>query len=134
MGFDMVPRLSNEAVDTQKWLTFIQTIKVHFKDDELVSIKPNYIEFEAGEHPQLPFEGHKLLRFSSKVSGSHCQGVEDYIVTVTEIACDVFGSRIHRWHEGFDASAFYRWPEVNDSIKSYKQVGFGMLSETIDYR
>ena len=127
-GFDMVPRLSNEAVDMQKWQSFIQMIKDYYEDDELVHIKPNYIEFKAGEHPRLPFEGYKLLRFSSKV----CQGVVDYIVTVTKIACAVFGSRVYRWYEGCDKWGFYSWSAVHDSIKSYEQVGFGVFDETID--
>jgi hypothetical protein len=44
-------------------------IKDHYKDDAHVEVKPNYISFKAGEHPTLLCEGHKLLRFSSKVSG-----------------------------------------------------------------
>jgi hypothetical protein len=69
-GFDMVPRLTKEAVDTRNWEQFMKLIKSHYKDDMRVEIKQNCILFKAGEHPSLPFEGHKLLRFSAKVSGS----------------------------------------------------------------
>ena len=75
-GFDMVPCLSKGAVDRRNWQSFIKTIKEHYQNDDLVEVKPNYIAFKAGEHPLLPFEGHKFLRFSSKISGSHAEGVE----------------------------------------------------------
>lgn len=67
----MDPPLSKGAVDRHNWNTFIKFIKKHYEDDRQVEIKPNYINFKAGEHPKLHFEGHKFLRFSSKVSGSH---------------------------------------------------------------
>jgi hypothetical protein len=41
-GFDMVPRLTKGAMDRHNWLSFIERIN---------------IEFNAGEHPLLPFEG-----------------------------------------------------------------------------
>jgi len=85
-GFDMVPCLSKGAVDKQNWRSFTKFIKERYQNDDLVEIKPNYLEFKAGEHPLLPFEGHKFLRFSSKISGSHAKGVEDYINTVTRVA------------------------------------------------
>jgi hypothetical protein len=56
-GFDMVPRLIKGAVDRHNWLSFIERIKERYEDDDQVEIKPNYIEFNAGEHPLLPFEG-----------------------------------------------------------------------------
>ena len=131
-GFDMVPRLSKGAVDKQKWQSFIEVIKERYQNDDLVEIKPDYIEFKAGEHPLLPFEGHKLLRFSSKISGSHAEGVVEYIVTVTRIAQDIFGSRVRCWNEATDVRGFYSWREVHDSIKSYKQVCCGILSITLE--
>ncbi len=93
-GFDMVPCLSKGAVDKQNWQSFIEVIKERYQNDDLVDIKPNYLQFRAGEHPMLPFEGHKFLRFSSKISGSHAKGVEEYIDTVTRVAQLSFGSRI----------------------------------------
>ncbi|KAK4692657.1 hypothetical protein P7C71_g4588, partial [Lecanoromycetidae sp. Uapishka_2] len=120
-GFDMVPCLSNVAADKQNWDSFIKVIKSHYQDDELVEIKPNYLEFKAGEHPLLPFEGHKFLRFSSKISGGHPEGIEQYIDTVTRVAQDSFGSRIRCWNEAFDGWGFYDWQEVHTSIKSYEQ-------------
>ena len=117
-GFDMVPRLSKGAVDRQNWQSFKKVVKERYQNDNLVEIKPSYLEFQAGEHPLLPFEGHKFLRFSSKISGSHAKGVEDYINTVTRVAQVCFGSRVRRWNEAADVLGFYGWAEVNDSIKS----------------
>jgi len=74
VGSNMIPRLSKGAVDKQNWQSFIKVIKERYQNDDLVEIKPNYIEFKAGEHPLLPFEGHKFLRFSS---GSHAKGVRN---------------------------------------------------------
>ena len=93
-GFDMVPRLSEEAIDQQKWQSFIEVIKERFQNDNLVEVEQNYLRFKAGEHPSLPFEGHKFLRFSSKISGSHAKGVEKYINTVTQVAQVNFGPRV----------------------------------------
>ena len=105
-GFDMVPRLSKGAVDKQNWQLFIEVIKEHYQNDDLVEIKPNYVLFKAGEHPLLPFEGHKFLRFSSKTSGSHAKGVEKYIDTVTRVAQVSFGSRVRRWNEATDVRGY----------------------------
>ena len=93
-GFDMVPRLSEEAIDQQKWQSFIEVIKERFQNDNLVEVEQNYLRFKAGEHPSLPFEGHKFLRFSSKISGSHAKGVEKYINTVTQVSHVIFGPRV----------------------------------------
>ena len=57
------------------------------------------IVFKAGEHPLLPFEGHKFLRFSAKISGSHANGVQKYIDTVIQVAQVHFGSRVKAWNE-----------------------------------
>lgn len=123
-GFDMVPCLSRGLVDKHNWNRFIEHIKDCYKDDEKVEIKPNYILFKAGEHPKLPFEGHKFLRFSSKVSGSTASatGVEGYINTVTKIAEVCFGSRVQYWNEGLDQSGVYDWGIVQESFRSYEQV------------
>jgi hypothetical protein len=121
-GFDMVPRLSKGAADRQNWESFIKVIKERYQNDDLVQVKPNYIVFRAGEHPRLPFDGHKFLRFSSKVSGSHAKGVEGYIETVTRVAKANFGSRIQYWNEAVEEWGFYNWQDVNDSFKSYEQV------------
>lgn len=129
-GFDMVPRLSKGAVDRQNWHSFIKFIKERYRDDDKVEVKPNYIQFKAGEHPLLPFEGHKFLRFSSKISGSHAEGVEEYIETVALVAKLNFGSRVQYWTEARDQSGFYNWQEVNDSVKSYEQVRCSILSLT----
>lgn len=123
-GFDMVPRLSKGIVDRHNWDRFINFIKNHYKDDNQVETKSNYILFKAGEHPILPFEGHKFLRFSSKVSGptAAATNVESYIDTVTRIAKAHFGSRARYWNDGFDQCGEYEWAEVLESIRSYEQV------------
>ncbi|TVY93099.1 SET domain-containing protein [Lachnellula willkommii] len=120
-GFDMVPPLSKGAVDRQNWQSFIDFIKGHYENDDLVEAKPNYIVFKVGEHPMLPFEGHKLLRFSSKVSGSHAKGADGYIDAVTRAAEARFGSRVRAWHEAANVWGIYDWGEVNDSFRSYEQ-------------
>ncbi|TGO82514.1 hypothetical protein BPOR_0815g00040 [Botrytis porri] len=94
-GFDIYPRLSTGIVDRHNWGRFIDFVKERYKDDTQVEVEPNYIISKAGEHPQLPFEGHKFLHFSSKVSGSIAADtdVESYIDTVTRMAQANFGSR-----------------------------------------
>jgi hypothetical protein len=131
-GFDMVPRLSKGAVDRENWQSFIKAIKERYQNDDLVEIKPNYLEFKAGEHPLLPLEGHKFLRFSSKISGSHAKGVEKYIDTVTRVAQLSFGSRVRYWNEAGNEWGFYNWEEVLASIESYEQVRNGILNMTVE--
>lgn len=129
-GFDMVPPLSKGIVDRHNWRKFIDFIKEHYNDDAQVEIKPNYINFKAGEHPKLPFEGHKFLRFSSKVSGAiaAASGVERYINTVTRVAQVHFGSRVQYWNEGADQRGSYDWNKVHESIRSYEQVRHGAIA------
>ncbi|KAE9986982.1 hypothetical protein EG328_004114 [Venturia inaequalis] len=133
-GFDMVPRLSKGVVDIHNWGRFIESIKERYKDDTQVEIKPNYISFKAGEHPQLPFEGHKFLRFSPKISESTAADtkVNSYIDTVTRIAQAHFASRIRCWQEGFDEFGTYDWKEVNESLKSYEQVRSACTESLLD--
>jgi len=131
-GFDMVPRLSNGAVDKQNWQSFIKVIKERYQNDDLFEIKPNYLKFKAGEHPRLPYEGHKFLRFSSKISGSRAKGVEKYIDTVTRVAQLIFGSRVQYWNEIAENRGFYGWEEVHTSIKSYEQVCYSILNITVE--
>lgn len=131
-GFDMVPRLSKGAVDKQNWQSFIKVIKEHYQNDDFVEIKPNYIRFKTGEHPLLPFEGHKFLRFSSKISGSNAKGVEEYIDTVARVARVSFGSRVRCWNETTDERGFYNWQDVHSSIESYEQVCYSILTINIE--
>ena len=119
-------------MDKQNWQLFIKAIKERYQNDDLVEIKPNYLKFKAGEHPLLPFEGHKFLRFSSKISGSYAKGVEEYIDTVTRVAQVCFGSRVQYWNEAADERGFYNWQEVHDSIESYEQVCYCILNMTIE--
>jgi hypothetical protein len=120
----MVPPLSKGVVNRHNWGRFIDFIREHYKNDTEVEIKPNYINFKAGEHPKLPFEGHRFLRFSSKVSGSTAADtkVDSYITIVTFIAHAHFASRNRFWHEGADEFGTYDWNEVNESLRSYEQV------------
>lgn len=108
-GFDMVPQLTDGALDRDKWAKFIDFIKKLYRDDDRVETKPNYVLFKAGEHPMLPLEGHKFLRFSSKISGSIAKEtrVEDYISQVTLLAKLHFGSQIHDWDEACDEFGHY---------------------------
>ena len=131
-GFDMVPCLSKGAVDKQNWRSFIEVIKERFQKDDAVEVKPNYLEFNAGEHPLLPFEGHKFLRFSSKISGGQSNGVKGYIHTVARVARLKFGSRIRCWNEAAEGMGFYNWDEVYASIRSYEQICYGILPLTIE--
>jgi len=131
-GFDMVPCLSRGAVDKENWRSFIKVIKERYQNDDLVEIKPNYFEFKAGEHPLLPFEGHKFLRFSSKVSGSHAKGVKKYMDTVTRVARVSFGSRVRCWNEAADERGFYNRQDVHTSIESYEQVCYGVLNRSAE--
>lgn len=122
-GFDMVPRLSRGAIDRQNWDQFISFIKDYYKDDVQVEVHRNYLEFKAGEHPRLPFEGHKFLRFSSKIIGD----VEDYLDFVRSVARVRFGFRIQAWHERADQFGHYNWHEVHESIRSYEQVRYTIV-------
>lgn len=120
-GFDMVPRLSRGTADTQNWGRFINVIKDHYKDDAQVETTTNCILFKVGEYPSLPFEGHKFLRFSSKVSGATGSRALRYINTITALAKANFGSRIQYWSDAFDQLGHYNWDEVNESLKSYDE-------------
>lgn len=123
----MVSRPSKGTADKQNWQSFIEFIKISYQNDDLVEIKSDFLEFKAGEYPRLPLEGHKFLRFSSKVSASHAKGVEKYIDTVTWVARAHSGSRVHYWNEAADRGGFYSWQEANDSLDSYEQVGYDTL-------
>ena len=126
----MVPRLTRGLVDRHNWDDFIRSILEMYEGDDKVEVKPNYIEFKAGEHPRLPFEGHKFLRFSSKITGriAYETGVENYIRAVTGMAKLHFGSRIFSWYEGDGPWGYYSWNEVNESWASYQQVGINLAS------
>ena len=121
-GFDMVPRLTKGAVDRRNWQSFLKVVKERYQNDDLVEINPNYLTFKAGEHPMLPFEGHKFLRFSSKISGSHAKEVKECIDEVALIAQVTLGSRVRCWNEATDKGGFYKWEEAHASIESYEQV------------
>ena len=117
-GFDMVPRLGKNTADEREWESFLAHNKDSYKNDPRLKIKINSIEFDIGEHPQLPFEGYQFLRFSSMLS----REVRPYIDKVSRIAKEHFKSRIKSWNEAFADDGFYDWQEVHDSLKSYEHV------------
>ncbi|KAF4948913.1 hypothetical protein FGADI_9197 [Fusarium gaditjirri] len=119
VGFGMVPRLSSGVEDQQAWKQFIDHTKVIYEDDSRVKVKANYIEFEVGEHPLLPFEGHKFLRFSSKLNSNG--NVSSYIYSIMSLARRYFGPRVHPWNDGLDQFGYYSWNEVHDSFELYDQ-------------
>nr|POE53543.1 hypothetical protein CFP56_28765 [Quercus suber] len=119
-GFDMVPRLTKGAEDKRDWDGFIQEVKNHYLFDGRMAIMSTHLLFDAGEQPTLPFDGHKFLRFSSKVSGSSTAG--SIIRTISRIAETRFGSRICYWNEGADSYSFYDWLAVNASLMCYDKV------------
>lgn len=67
----------------------------------------------------MPLEGHKFLRFSSKVSGPRTEAAEPYVRQVYQLARRVFGQQVRFWHELYDRSGHYSWSAVNDSLESY---------------
>ncbi|KAK7425887.1 hypothetical protein QQZ08_007601 [Neonectria magnoliae] len=127
-GFDMVPRLTKEAVDQDVWQRFIRSVKEHYEDDDRVEIKPNYLLFKVGEHPMLPFEGHKFLRFSSKISGRIAteSNAMDYIRTVYLMAEVNFGPRVRKWSESSDQYGHYGWAEPDEPKATTSIASFGL--------
>ncbi|KAK6536587.1 hypothetical protein TWF281_000814 [Arthrobotrys megalospora] len=120
-GFDLVPQLSQSPEDKTLWTTFISKIQDRYSSDPDVEFKQNYIEWKKGEHPLLPYSGHKFMRFSSKISG-RCEEVEEDLIEVARIARGVFGKRVHWWSELCDDFGVYGWKEVNESLKAYDEV------------
>lgn len=120
----MVPPLTKSAGDRQKWQQLIDRVKQLYRDDARVEVKTHGILFKAGEDPRLPIRGHKLLRFSAKITGpmAASEKVEEYLDTVTDLAREMFGSRVQRWNELFEVYGVYGWREVNDSIETYEHV------------
>jgi len=118
-GFDMVPRLTESDNDKNRWLAFIDEVKEVYNKDPVLQVQPRIFNFQVGEHPQLPLEGHKFLRFSSKVSGPRTAAAEPYIRRVYRIARDNFGQQVQFWHELHDHYGHYEWDAVNESIESY---------------
>ncbi|KAI0447430.1 hypothetical protein F4803DRAFT_499645 [Xylaria telfairii] len=120
-GFDMVPRLSQGNEDRRKWERFLEGLKQYYADDERVEFGPRVVQFKAGEWPSLPVEGHKFLRFSSRITGATAAntGVDKYLREVRAFAKAVFGGRIRPWNELSDVGGFYRWDFVHATSKLY---------------
>ena len=69
-GFDMAPRLTESDSDRNRWLAFIDKLKEVYKEDPVFQVQSGVVKFQVGEHPRLPLEGQRFLRFSSRVSGA----------------------------------------------------------------
>ena len=131
-GFDMVPRLTESDCDKIRWLAFIDELKEVYNKDPMFQVQPRVVEFQVGEHPRLPLEGHKFLRFSSKVSGPTTAAAEPYIRRIYHIARKNFGQRVQFWHEINDDFGYYDWNAVNESFQSYnKSVGLSIFHTTL---
>ncbi|KAF5870143.1 uncharacterized protein Bfra_010289 [Botrytis fragariae] len=115
-GFDLVPRLPESIEDQKSWECFIQAVKEHYQNDDLVEAKQNCITVKVDRGLVLPFEGHELLRFCSEISVRHAEGVENHLNTITRIAEKHFGSRAN----------------VYDLRKSFEQPGEPNASAGID--
>ncbi|KAI0965166.1 hypothetical protein F4678DRAFT_453665, partial [Xylaria arbuscula] len=113
-GFDMVPRLSRSREDVLMWKKFIDIIRERYKGDDQVHFRDDHIRFHVGEHPMLPLDGQKFLRYSSKSSGD----AWGYIQSVYQIAKSVFGLRVRSWTEAADKHGFYDWRDVHETQKS----------------
>lgn len=120
-GFDMVPTLSTDLVDTGKWSEFISAIEKRYEDDDLVAARSGFIEFMVGDQPRLPLDGQKFLRFSSRISGD-CSTAAKYIDEVTELARGHFGGQALGWSEASDQRGHYGWELVKASWGIYGQV------------
>ena len=130
-GFDMVPRLNESKSDKDRWLSFIDLLKKLYNEDPVFQVQPRVITFQVGEYPRLPLEGHKFLRFSSKVSGSLTAAAEPYIRQVYRVAREIFGQQVQFWHELHDNYGYYDWEAVNKSLKSYNDsVGLPIFRTT----
>ncbi|KAK3689363.1 hypothetical protein B0T22DRAFT_170894 [Podospora appendiculata] len=123
-GFDMVPRLSTSLEDKKLWRKFINAIKEEFRDDTNFYVTGDYIEFDVGGRPKLPFEGHKFLSFSvSTGAGQADVGNGLYLAIVVRIAAEHFGmNRVQPWHEASGGRSYYGPAEVHESILSYSQI------------
>ncbi|KAI0024474.1 hypothetical protein F4780DRAFT_603510 [Xylariomycetidae sp. FL0641] len=125
-GFDMVPRLGRGDEDSRKWKEFIETIQRIYDGDPRLKLDEHHLEFALGEHLLLPFDGHKFLRFASKVSDKTTASeteVKSCIGLVASVAKMAFGSRVRSWGAGYPAShGFYNWLDVHDTIQSNSQV------------
>jgi len=69
-----------------------------YEEDPVFQVQPRVVEFQVGEHPLLPLEGHKFLCFSFKVSGS-LTAAEPYIRQVYRLARKPFDQQVRFWHE-----------------------------------
>ena len=130
-GFDMVPRLNESKNNRDRWLVFIDVLKKMYNEDPVFQVQPRVIVFQVGEYPRLPLEGHKFLRFSSKVSGSNTAAAEPYIRQVYRVAREIFGQQVQFWHELHDNYGYYDWDAVNKSLEGYNDsVGLPIFRTT----
>jgi hypothetical protein len=118
-GFDMVLPPSRGGTDLDLWEEFLEAVTSEYKHDDVIRYQSNdTIEFLVGEHPSLPQEGWKFLRFSSKATN----GAEPYIRAVSRMARERFGDRVRFWHELAESDGHYTWAEVSASLATYDEV------------
>ena len=126
-GFDFC--WDGESDLDEPWNAFLDKIRTVYKSDSNVKLYDSAenrgiaVQFQVGEAPSLPFHYQYFKRFSSKVSGIHCGGAEDYINQVTEIASDIFGPVIVRpWNEYSKVidNQVHTWTEVYDTDNNYQ--------------
>lgn len=98
VGFHMVPPVSKEIDDRDKWQSFLTEVRQSFYYDGQVEIYLDYIEFAREKSLRLPFEGHKFFRFSSMINDTNDSDIRRYIDTITEIATTKFGPRVQAWN------------------------------------
>lgn len=121
-GFDMVPPLTKEPRDQEKWEILIDIVQSIVWYKEIMLFKSNYIEFNIGDHPKIPFEGHKFLSFRSKISNIDPGQTKDMIEEIWVYAMVVFDSRARYWSNKLGGSSVYSWQDVHDSETSYDKV------------
>ncbi|KAK3317590.1 hypothetical protein B0T19DRAFT_446548 [Cercophora scortea] len=124
-GFDMVPRLSASLEDKKLWRKFINHVKEKFKADVNLHVTEDYIEFDVGDRPKLPFEGHKFLRFSLIIGSDGTAAAVNgaYLAVIAGIAQEYFGmERLQGWNDELGTRGHYTAAEVHESILSYSQL------------
>lgn len=126
-GFDMVPRLSeDDDAGLYLWNRFIDIVLTKYLDDKQVELDFDRLTFKAGEHPSLPLNGLRFLRFSSKITGPTAEGtgIGNYIRDVGKIACALFGRRIHVWNQLSEEYGYYDWETVRAAEQESDRVSY----------
>ncbi|KAK2785807.1 hypothetical protein FQN52_008222 [Onygenales sp. PD_12] len=122
MGFEMIPRLSKDGIDRDKWDMFMQNIKYYYEGDDKVVATMKSIQFCPSYGPRLPFEGHKLLRFDCACAPKDIGRLYPYLGFVTNMATLIFGLRVKPLEFRRQGEAvFYDSQEVLAAVESYER-------------